>query len=260
MLGSLRFLGTGSSLGVPVIGCHCPVCQSANLRNQRRRCSVLIEMGQKKILIDAGPDHREQALTYGIGHLDGLILTHAHYDHIGGLGDARVFSWQKPRVPCLVSRSTYEEIRSIFPYVFSAKDSPFFVFHIVEDAFQEVRFCGMKIGCVRFYQSGMQVMGCVIGDMAYISDIKEYDDTLIQRLHGISTLIISAARPMGSPMHFSFAEAISFANRLGVKRVYLTHLSHEVEYETEQKLLPQSVCIAYDGLSVSFEADDISWT
>lgn len=256
MDGSLCFLGTGSSLGVPVIGCKCSICKSSDKKNIRMRSSALLRIKEKIILIDAGPDHRQQALSNKIDHLDGVIITHDHYDHVGGLDDLKVYSYRKNKLPCLLSFPTYEGIRGRFPYLFSSsikEDSPFFSCQIVDSLFEFVEFEGIPMQCVSFLQNEMQVTGIKIGDLAYISDIRTYTEELITHLKGIRTLVISAARAIPTGMHFSFEEAIAFAALVGAKATYLTHLDHGTDHEELQNMLPQSVFVAYDGLTVSFQ-------
>lgn len=255
MEGKLRFLGTGSSLGVPIIGCSCSVCASMDTENKRLRSSVLVEVGQKKLLIDAGPDHRQQALAAKITHLDGVILTHAHYDHIGGVDDLKVYSFQKEKLPCWTSRSTFEAIKEHFAYLFisSSQESSFFSWKILDDFFGEDKLVNIPFTYVTFFQGNMQVNGVRIGGMSYLSDIKTYKDEIFDQLQGTEVLVISAARHVRSAMHLSIDEALSFAEKLSVKKVYLTHISHEIDHHSLQKQLPSTVSLAYDGLVVPFD-------
>lgn len=254
MQGSLCFLGTGSSLGVPVIGCKCSICASKDKKNIRLRSSVLLKVQGKIFLIDAGPDHRQQALSYGIDHLDGVIITHAHYDHEGGFDDLKVYSYQKKKLPCLFSEPTFKAVKGKFPYLFTKEgsDSCFFSCEIINSLFGKKEFEGVLIEFVSFFQASMQVTGIKIGDLAYISDIKTYDKELITKLQGVKTLIISAAKDKPTNMHLSLEEALLFSERVEAKITYLTHIGHEIDHESLQKLLPQSVFVAYDGLTISF--------
>lgn len=251
--GKLHFLGTGSSLGVPIIGCSCAVCCSSDTENKRLRSSVLLEVNKKKILIDAGPDHRQQAVRANIDHLDGVILTHAHYDHIGGLDDLKVYSFKKDKLPCWMSIATFKAIRQQFSYLFlSSEESPFFNWHLVEDFFGTDFLASIPFTYVSFFQNKMRVSGIRVGNLAYLSDIKTYDHDIFKQLEGVEILIISAARHVQSAMHLSIEEALFFAEKLGVQKVYLTHLSHEVDHASLQKQLPSYALIAYDGLEISF--------
>ncbi len=215
-------------------------------------------MGGKVFLLDVGPDYREQALEYNIDCLDGCILTHSHYDHIGGFDDLRVYSHGGKPLPCFMLRQTLQELRENFPYLLKpSKEDPnrsnFFSWQIADTAFGKANFEGASLEYVSFLQKGMQVMGVKIGNLAYISDIKEYDSQLIQSLQGVDILIVSALRQTTSLMHFSVEEAIAFASLIKPKQVYLTHIAHEVEHQALLKELPLNVSLAYDGLEISFQ-------
>ncbi len=257
MEGKLRFLGTGSSLGVPVIGCACVTCQSKNPKDKRSRPSVLLHAGGKNILIDAGPDYREKALAYQINRLDGCILTHSHYDHIGGFDDLRVYGYGGRKLPCLLLEETFQSLKRGHPYfIKSTKEdadaSPFFNWHRMKKKFDSILFEEIALQYVSFWQKGMQVMGIRVGNLAYISDIREYESELFTQLRGVETLIISAARETSSVMHFSVEEALVFAEEISPKNTYLTHIAHEVLHEEVQKKLPPAVFLAYDGLELNF--------
>jgi phosphoribosyl 1,2-cyclic phosphate phosphodiesterase len=254
------FLGTGASSGVPVIGCDCHVCKSANSKNYRLRASAYITYEDKAILIDAGPDIRQQVLKYNIRKLDGLIITHTHYDHIGGLEEMRAFNFLQQRpMPCLVSRHSMTEIRKLFYYLFreSGEVRNFtanFQFHSLEKDAGHVNFQKLEIEYFPYRQGEMTVFGYRFGDLAYVTDIKEYPESTFDHLKGLSTLIISALRFTPSALQFSIDEAIDFAERVGAKQTYLMHLSHDVEYEHMKSLLPKSMNLAYDGLEIPFHA------
>jgi phosphoribosyl 1,2-cyclic phosphate phosphodiesterase len=258
-MGSLLFLGTGASSGVPVIGCSCPVCTSSDPKNRRLRASILIQMQQKTLLIDAGPDFREQALSHQITHLDGLILTHTHYDHVGGLEELRIYNFmQKMALPCLLSRESFQSVQKLFYYLFEPKQdrvnfTSSFDFHPLDDLRGVVQFLDLPIRYFSYEQSSMQVLGCRFGDLAYVTDIKHYPDTIFHDLEGVSTLILSGLRFGSSAMQFSIDEALDFAAKVGAKMTYLMHMSHDIEFTHIASLLPQNIRPAYDGLSISFK-------
>jgi phosphoribosyl 1,2-cyclic phosphate phosphodiesterase len=253
---TICFLGTGSSLGVPVVGCECTTCLSSDSKNKRTRSGCLISWKGKKILLDAGPDFREQALRHRINRLDGFILTHAHYDHMGGFDDLRPYPLAGKRLPCMMLEATFEEMKVKYPYLLKqeteAPVSHFFSWETLSKPFGSTTFEGMDFEYFTFLQMGMEVMGLKIGSLAYVSDIKEYGDDLIEKIQGVDTLVVSALRKSSSPMHFSVEDALKFVEKVNPKRVYLTHIAHELEHESLQKELPSHVFIAYDGLTISF--------
>jgi len=242
-----------------MIGCDCDVCRSSSPYNQRLRQSVLLSLGEKRVLVDAGPDVRIQALRYKINHLDGLFLTHAHYDHIGGLDDLRAYYFagdEKP-LPCFLSVDTYEEVCRRCPYMIvpASPEKSFpaqFQFQISEKAFGPAAFDGFNFFLVTYRQLSMNVLGFRLGNLAYLSDLKDYDPRVMEDVKGVDTLIISALRADASRAHLSFQEAVDFGRAIGAKRTWLTHLSHEVDYEEASRTLPSNVSLAYDGLSIPF--------
>ncbi len=259
MKAELLFLGTGGSSGVPMIGCKCDVCLSSSPLNKRLRSSVLLLCGSKQILVDAGPDFREQALRECIDHLDGVIITHAHFDHICGLDDLRAYNFlEKKPLPCLVSKETFAEINTRIPYLFQPKGASKslaaqFDFTITEEDFCEVIFQGLKLYLVSYIQNGSKVIGIKMGDLAYISDIREFSPRVIEEIKGVKTLIVSALRENPSPAHFTLQEAIEFSRAVGAKRTWFTHIAHEVEHETVSRMLPPNISLAYDGLTIDFD-------
>ena len=251
----LRFLGTGSSLGIPVLGCKCAICLSSDSKNKRMRSGALLQVEGKTFLIDVGPDYKEQALKNNIDSLDGLILTHSHYDHMGGFDDLRAYSYLGKKLPCLMLKTTFKELKTscfylIKPSLENPDYSPFFSWHLLQETHGKVVFEELQMEYVSFFQMGMQVMGLKIGKFAYISDIKEYGPDVVAQLEGTETLVLSALRKTPSPMHFSVDEALAFIALIKPQRTYLTHIAHEIDHETLLKELPPSVLIAYDGLEI----------
>jgi len=252
------FLGTGASAGVPVIGCSCTVCQSSSPYNKRLRTSGLLEVEGKKLLIDAGPDFRAQALKYRIDHLDGVLLTHTHYDHIGGLDELRVFYFKKKKaLPCLLSQESLEELEVRYPYFMRpvGEGSPVAAqleFYPVSQKWGHVEFGGLLWRYVSYFQAGMKVLGYRLGSFAYISDIRDYSPELFLQLQGVETLVVSALRHTASSMHFSLEEGITFAKKVGASRTFFTHIAHDLDHESTNKILPKEVQLSYDGLEMEF--------
>lgn len=260
MEGRFLFLGTGGSMGVPVIGCPCSVCNSTSLPNKRKRSSALITLGNKVFLIDAGPDFREQALHYSIKHLDGVLLTHHHYDHVGGLDDLRIFYiLQHHPLPCLLSNETMDELKLRYHYMLKPKQegkslTAQLKFTLLPNAFGDLIFEGVKIHYMSFSQAGTKVTGYRIGSLAYISDIREYTEELFVALKGVKTLILSALAQIPTKMHFSVEEALAFSQLVGAEKTYLTHIAHDLDHEAVNARLPSQVRLSYDGLDIPFEA------
>lgn len=257
MKGKLTFLGTGGSVGVPVIGCSCDVCHSADPLNQRLRPSVLLRIGQRQFLIDAGPDFRMQALKMGITQLDGLLLTHAHYDHTAGVDDLRPIYYRREfPFPVLLSAETAKDLQTRYYYLFQSNDETFqsrFKLQLLPDLAGSVMFENLSIQYVTYTQGGMLVNGYRIGNMAYLSDIRHFSSSIFEYLRGVRYLIISALRYTPSPLHFSVDEAIDFARQINAERVWLTHISHELEHHQTNAYLPAHMCLAYDGLEIDFD-------
>lgn len=253
MKGSFTLLGSGASSGIPMIGCHCEICSSTDPRNKRLRPSALICVGEKKIVIDVGPDFRTQALLYGIDHVDAVLLTHAHFDHVAGLDELRSFTLiHKKAIPVYCSVFTLDLLKKRYDYLFAERlpDQSFCAqleFHLLPQFEGEINVEQVMIRYVSYEQQGMKVNGFRINNLAYICDIRQYPEGMLSQLYGVKTLIIGALRKAPSVMHFSFEQAYNFARKIGVERTYLTHLSHEVSAEMQQDL-PDDVDLAYDGL------------
>ena len=254
MIGTFLFLGTGASAGVPIIGCKCAVCISTSRKNKRFRPSGLIQLEGKSILIDIGPDFRSQAIQFGVESIDGLLLTHTHYDHIAGIDEVRIFNVrQKKPLPCLLSKESYEELQRRYYYFFDVKGQSAKLDCIPLDGQRgEVEFLGLKIGFCSYFQSVMKVTGFRIGEFAYISDIHKMDDAIIQSLRGVRKLVVSALGVEDSPFHFSFRQAVDFAENVGAEETWLTHAGHFLDHDAIDALLPVNVRMGYDGLRWEF--------
>lgn len=255
----LLFLGTGASAGVPAIACKCSVCTSASPFNKRLRSSVLLQYGKENILIDAGPDFRQQALKYNIGHLTACIITHIHYDHIGGLDDLRVFYFiEKKPVHCMLSKSSFDEIKLRYFYQFMEHNNHNskavkFEYLILPHDRGEIDFHNLHIKYMTYYQGDIPVLGLKIGSLAYITDIRHYPDTIFEDLKGVETLIVSGLRRTSSPVHFNLDEALEFAKQVQCKRVYFNHIDHELDHESVNQSLPEWAKLSFDGQIIEFE-------
>lgn len=245
----IRFLGTGASLGVPVVGCTCATCTSTDPKNRRLRTSLLVEVEGRRLLVDAGPDLRQQALQFWIEEIDGLILTHAHQDHTAGLDELRVYHFRRQGpVPCLLSQSTAQEVYTRFFYLLG-KD-PKLVFSELDSLRGAIDFVGVPLRYFTYQQQRMSVLGLRFGNFAYLTDIKEYPETIFEDLAGVEILVVSALRFTPSHMHFSVDDAIDFIHRVGPKKAYLTHIAHEIDHAEATDYLPPHIQVAYDGLLI----------
>jgi phosphoribosyl 1,2-cyclic phosphate phosphodiesterase len=257
--GTFTFLGTGASTGIPVIGCSCAVCASRSAKNKRLRTSGLLQLDGKNFLIDATPDLRQQALLHHITHVDGLVLTHSHFDHIGGLEEMRIFNFmQEGPIDCLLSDSTYSDLQKLFFYHFQDRKanetySAQFQFHVTKKPMGEEALGGLPFRYFRYSQGSMDVLGLRVGDLAYLTDIKVFSSDIFPFLEGVNTLVISALRFTPSIFHLSFDEAIAFAERVGAKESYFVHISHEIDHDNASQLLPKGISLAYDGLEICFK-------
>lgn len=249
-------------MGVPVIGCSCPVCTSSHPHNIRLRSSALITSSSgKQFLIDAGPDFRQQALGHLKAPLSAVLLTHPHFDHIGGLDDLRAVSFlRKEPLPCILSRHTLAEIQHRYEYLMHPLrgQKGELLFHALdlrplEGDFGALDLWGCRVEFLSYSQAGMHVTGFRLGNLAYVCDIREYSSAVIQALQGVETLIVSALRHAPSRMHFGIAEAIAFSETVGAKRTYFTHIAHDLDARDASLYLPTNISLAWDGMEISFD-------
>ncbi len=260
MHGKLLFLGTGASMGTPVITCRCATCLSPNPLNKRLRPSALLKIGGKQFLIDVGPDFREQALRIGLASLDGLILTHTHFDHIAGIDDLRVFYFlHKKTLPCLLSKESLADLKARYHYFFEGvKDDVMgtgrFHFHVLDGDFGSTDFEGFRIHYLSYVQNNMKVLGFRIGNLAYVLDIREESREILKALKGVEILILSALRYTPSPAHFSLEQAVEFAKKVGAKKTWFSHIAHELDHDGASQKIPPQMQLAFDGLEIPFDA------
>ena len=253
---SFLFLGTGASMGTPVLTCHCAVCLSADKRNHRLRPSGLLKIGEKRFLIDVGPDYRMQALQYRIERLDGVLITHTHYDHVAGLDDLRVYYFfHKKTLPCLLSDDSLLEIKVRNHYFFEQlKDDVMggsrFDFQVINNRFRKVDFGGELWQIMTYEQGGMKVTGYRWRNFAYVIDLKHFTDELYAALKGVEVLVMSALRYRSSPAHLTMEEAVAFAKRVGAQQTWFSHVAHDLDHEMTNRELPPEIQLAYDGLEI----------
>lgn len=255
---TFTFLGTGTSVGVPMLGCDCATCNSPDPRNHRYRASALITTPKGRILIDTTPELRLQLLRARVPLVHAVLFTHYHADHLFGLDDVRLFprSLNGP-LPLYCDAETEETIRRTFAYAFvpEAEHLPFGVlprlsFVRIEDAPFEV--LGEVVTPVPLEHAQFRVLGFRIGNLAYCTDVSRIPEQSWPRLQDLEVLILGALRKRKHPAHFSLGEALEVITQLRPKRAYLTHLSHELEHEQTSRELPAGVELAYDGLTLEF--------
>lgn len=249
----LTFLGTGTSQGVPMIGCDCEVCRSVDSRDKRLRASVLAEFDGKTILVDAGPDFRQQMLRQDIRHLDAILLTHNHKDHTGGLDDIRAFNYLEKRATDIYCEKYVEDsLRMEYGYAFAEKKypgAPDWHVHIIDD--RPFRIGGSKIIPIRGKHYRLPVLGYRFGNIAYCTDMNFIPEEEFEKLRDLDHFIINCVRYGRHISHFSLEEAVATAQKVGARNSWLTHLSHQLPpYETLVKELPKGILPAYDGLVI----------
>ncbi len=249
----LTFLGTGTSQGVPVIACPCPVCQSTDPRDKRLRTAALIEHQGINIVIDAGPDFRQQMLRANVKNLHAILITHEHRDHIAGLDDVRAFNWiQKRPMDIWAEERVLVELQREYAYVFAEQKYPGipeFSLHIIENQIFEI--LGIKITPIRLYHYKLPIYGFRIGNLTYITDANFIPEEEKEKIIGTKYLVINALRMQKHISHFSLPEALELINQFSPKKAFLTHVSHQMGfYKDVSKMLPDNVCLAYDGLEV----------
>ena len=246
----VTFLGTGTSTGVPVIGCSCRVCTSADPRNRRLRPSVLLEWDSRKILVDSSTDFRQQALQHRIDRLDAVLYTHCHADHVMGLDDLRIYNFrQRADLPVYGSAGTLEDLRRTFWYAFTHTQEgggkPRLDLRVVGGPFD---LFGTQVVPVPLLHGDLEVSGYRIGNFAYCTDCNRVPPASFEALAGLEVLVIDALRPKPHPTHFSLPETLALLEVLKPGRAYLIHMSHDIEHSETESALPPFVRLAFDGL------------
>lgn len=252
----LTVLGSGTSMGVPTLGCDCKVCTSADPRDNRLRPSVMIEYDGRTVLIDTTPDFRQQALRAGLKRIDAVLYTHAHADHIMGLDDVRPLSLrQRSPIPIYGSVETLESIRSAFSYVFRDVETlstiPKVTTHVLNGS--KLELFGLAFQPVPLMHGRGSVYGFRFGPAAYLTDHSDIPPESLAMLHGLDVLFLDALRHKPHPTHTTVSQALRYVEQLGPKRAWFTHLSHDLPHALTEEQLPPHVRLAYDGLQISIE-------
>ncbi len=256
----LIFLGTGTSFGVPQIGCRCAVCRSDDPRDRRSRSGALLDAGGRSILIDTPPELRLQMLREGLSRVDAVLYTHEHADHVNGIDDLRVFSVRQRRpLACYGPAETLERVRQGFPYIFDDQvrafegtSKPELELHALEPG-RAVEIAGVQVLPLAFAHGFVRVFGYRFGPLAYITDAKAVGPEAFAALQGLKVLVLNALWWRPHPTHLSIGEAVATARALGAERTYLTHLTHETGHAELERQLPPGVSPAYDGLAIEVE-------
>jgi phosphoribosyl 1,2-cyclic phosphate phosphodiesterase len=248
-------LGSGTSSGVPTIGCKCEVCGSADPRDKRTRPSILIHYEGRNVIVDTTPDFRAQVLRAGLERLDAILLTHAHADHILGLDDVRPFNYfQKQPIPIYASEETLAVLRRVFCYAFDetpVSSVPKLDLRVMsEDSFD---LFGVRFEPVKLVHGSGVVYGFKFGAAAYLTDHSGIPEESRAKLRGLEVLFLDALRHRPHPTHSTVEQALVLAEELGARRVYFTHMSHDLGHERTEAALPPHVRLAYDGLEIAVE-------
>ena len=249
----LTFLGTGTSCGVPVIGCQCKVCQSADPKDKRTRCSALVETDSTRILIDCGPDFRQQILPQPFRKIDGILITHSHYDHMGGMDDIRPYC-QFGAINVYADTIAKQSMLEMLPYCFAENRYPGVPAIGLHEIFphQPLQIGDLEVMPIQVMHGKLPILGYRIGNLTYITDMKTIDDDELKYIEGTELLVVNALR-FDKPHHSHqlMDDAIDFARKVGAKRTLIIHVCHDVGLHQEvNKILPEGIDLAYDGQEI----------
>ena len=248
----ITFLGTGTSQGVPVIGCKCEVCKSENKKDKRLRSSVLIEEDNKNIVIDTGPDLRQQSLKNNLCKIDFVLYTHAHRDHVSGIDELRSFNFiQKEEIHGFGNRELVNQLKKDYSYIFQNQKYPGLPkvnLKIVDEKFNHE---GVDIIPIQALHYKLKILGYRIKDFTYLTDVKTIEEKELKKINGSKILVINCLQINEHISHLNLDEALELVNKLNVEKVYFTHISHNLGlYDKIQSILPKNVNLAYDNLKI----------
>jgi phosphoribosyl 1,2-cyclic phosphate phosphodiesterase len=249
----ITFLGTGTSQGVPVIGCPCEVCRSLDYRDKRLRTSIHVEVGDKSIVIDTGPDFRQQMLRENIGRLDAVLFTHAHRDHTAGLDDVRAYNFmQEMDMPVYGTQPTLDQLKLEYAYAFSKESYPGIPrleLNLIDESPFQIN--SIPIVPLPVKHLHLPVLGFRIHNLSYITDANYLPDVTLERLKGTEILVLNALQRERHISHFNLMEAVEMVKRINPRKAYFTHISHKLGlHATVERELPSGISLAFDGLQL----------
>jgi phosphoribosyl 1,2-cyclic phosphate phosphodiesterase len=251
---SILVLGSGTSIGIPMIGCHCKTCRSTDPHDKRLRPSVLVKLDQSRVLIDTGPDFRMQALQYSIERIDAVLYTHHHADHILGLDDLRPYNYmQSSSIPIYGSPETLDVIEHTFTYVFDGKPSQSSRPKLVSNRLnggEVFNIVGLGFEAIKAFHGNLEVFGFRFGDCAYLTDHSSIPEESLRRLRDLDVLFLDALRYNAHPTHQTIEQSLRMVEELKPKRAFFTHISHDVLHAPAEARMPAHVHLAYDGLEI----------
>lgn len=251
---TFTFLGTGTSQGVPIIGCPCEVCQSTNKKDKRLRVSGLLRIGDKTLVIDCGPDFRQQMLREQVTDVDAILITHEHNDHIIGLDDVRPINFLHEKdMPVYADKRVQKDLKERFAYIFAESKYPGTPMVSLETikAGEIFTIGNIEILPIEVMHGNLPILGFRIGDFAYLTDIKTISDVEIEKLQKLDVVVLSALHHKEHHSHSTLAQSVELAKRINAKRTYFIHFSHHLGlHEAVEKTLPPSMSLAYDGLVI----------
>jgi len=250
----LTFLGTGTSTGVPSIGCECETCTSDDPRDKRLRVSVVIEHAGQTLLVDTSADFRQQALRFGLKRLDGVLITHCHADHVFGLDDIRPLNFRFGALGVYANERAWIDIKRIFKYIFEPSHFggglPQVLAHTVQPG---ASFCmgqNLEVTPLEVIHGRLPVMAYRFNDFAYLTDLSEIPDATLDALSGLDVLVLDCLRFREHPTHLWVDKALEYVNLIKPRRTFFTHIAHDVKHERDSSRLPDGVQFAYDGLEI----------